>query len=152
MKLAVTMEDVVNAKPGIIFFSANTIWWSHDQADLCQASEDHLEKMKAAFGEMAVASFQENPFPLDPFNSPLYQTENILAWSDEKRLLSHEAYGPNVDNRMETFMWSHAKNMNLIMDAVNEKVKEDYQVLTRFQNFHKFLVELGIFNSQEQGE
>lgn len=149
MKLAVTMEDVVKAEPTVIYFSADTIWWTHDENDLCKPTQEHLDKMAKQFGQAAVDSFMENPFPLDAFNSALHQTNNIAAWSDPKRTITHEAYGKDVNKRMEVFMWSHAKNMNLIMDAIKERAKTDPKVLCRFQNFGELLNEV-VFNKQKQ--
>lgn len=150
MKLAVTAEELVGLQKGnTIYYSADTIWWTHDKDDLCKPTQDHLDKMAAQFGQAAVDSFMENPFPLDAFNSPLYITENAPAWMDHKRTVSHEAYGPDVSKRMEVFMWSHAKNMALIMDHILERAKTDKNVLCKFQNFYLLLEDV-VFNKQEQ--
>jgi hypothetical protein len=148
MKLLVNLEDVLKKDSGCIYYSANTIWWTDDEDDLCKPTPEYMESIRHIFGDVATDAFIAHPIPLDPFNSPLYQTENIKAFADKKRLMEHEAYGRDVENRVETFMWSHAKNMAMIMGAI--ALSEDKDVLTRFQNFHLLLKELGIFNKQEQ--
>lgn len=150
MKLVVTAQDVNNTPSGTsIYFSANTIWWTHDPKDFCKPSQEHLDKMATQFGQLAVDAFMQDPLPLDAFDSPLHTTENKLAWMDRKRTEGHEAYGPDADKRMEVFMWSHAKNMELIMDKLLERAKTDKDVLCRFQNFYLLLEEV-VFNKQKQ--
>jgi hypothetical protein len=149
MKLAVTLEDIVKSSHSSIYYSANTIWWTDDPTDLCEASEEHLELMAKMFGQAAVESFKENPVPLDPFNSPLYQTENMKAFLNPNAITSHDAYGPKVETRLETFMWSHAKNMALILDKIKEHLTNEpkSKAVMRFQDFHNFLLSEGILNT-----
>jgi hypothetical protein len=149
MRLVVTLDEISKSKHNSIYYSANTLWWTDDPNDLCEASEEHLELMSKMFGQAAVESFKENPVPLDPFNSPLYQTENMKAFLNPNSILSHDAYGPKVETRIETFMWSHAKNMALILDKIKIHLthKPNSKIVMRFQDFHKFLLSEEILNT-----
>lgn len=139
MKLVVNANDVNITDVKTIYYSANTIWWTHDPLDLCMPTEEHLKRMERVFGKIAVNSFRENPVPVDAFNSPLHQTDNVAAWMDLSRISSNEAYGPIPEKRMEVLMWTHAKNLNLIMDKLLKAIEEDKEVITRFQKFYIFL-------------
>jgi len=152
MKLAVNLVDINKSKHNVIYYSANTIWWTDDPSDLCQATDEHLELMAKMFGQAAVESFKDNPVPLDPFNSPLYQTENVPAFTNPNAITTHDAYGFKVEHRLETFMWSHAKNMILILDKIKEHLEKEpkSKVVIRFQDFHKFLLEENILNTEVQ--
>lgn len=152
MKLAVNIHDIDRSKNNVIYYAANTIWWTDDPNDLCQATDEHLELMGKMFGQAAVESFKENPVPLDPFNSPLYQTENVNAFANPDSITKHDAYGDEVEHRIETFMWSHAKNMILILDKIKEHLEKEpkSKVVIRFQDFYKFLLEENILNTEVQ--
>ena len=81
----ITWEEVKKAKPKMIFYSANTVWWTHDEKDL-----------------------QPGPVPLDIFGSPLFQTENVKGFLDEEAIKKHPPYGKDP---IKTLMACHAQNI-----------------------------------------
>ncbi len=54
----ITLAEVRSAKPGMIFYSATTCWWTHDPA--------HLGKTAGGHG-----------LPCDPRGGVLFQTEDV---------------------------------------------------------------------------
>lgn len=48
----IRFEQVKKAKPKMIYYAVNTVWWTHDPSDL-----------------------KPGPVPLDAFGSPLMQTK-----------------------------------------------------------------------------
>lgn len=81
----ITWEEVKKAKPKLIFYSASTCWWTHDEKDL-----------------------QPGPVPLDIFGSPLFQTGNVKAFLDEEAIKNHAAYGKDP---LKTLMACHHQNI-----------------------------------------
>ena len=81
----ITWEEVKKAKPKMIFYSANTVWWTHDEKDL-----------------------KKGPVPLDAFGSPLFQSEKVKEFLDEDVIKACPAYGKNP---LRTLMACHAKNI-----------------------------------------
>lgn len=91
--------DIRNGKSTMIYYSANTLWWTHLEEDLKQATEQGREAQKRQFDAM-----MSNPFvpasekqrfkfiyekaggvegltiPVDPSGSPLYQMDDPLKW------------------------------------------------------------------------
>jgi len=106
-----TIEDVKNSKPEMIYYSANTVWWTHDPKDL-----------------------KKGPIPLDPFNSPLFQMEKIEDFLDEAAISSQGSYG-EPDNRIRNFMMSHAKNIHLACDKMPYK---SFSLIKDFSVFSKW--------------
>ena len=56
-----TFEDLERDKPKKIYYSANTLWWTHDPKDLVKG-----------------------PVPLDCFDSPLFESETNIKELKEK--------------------------------------------------------------------
>lgn len=82
----ITWDEVKKAKPKLIFYSANTVFWTHDPNDLDTKS---------------------GMVPLDCFGSPLFQVEPT-EFMDEARIKNHSAYGKDP---FATLMACHAKNI-----------------------------------------
>lgn len=81
----ITFEEVKKAKPKMIYYSANTVWWTHDQKDL-----------------------QKGPVPLDIFGSPLFQSDDVKGFLDEEAIKKTPAYGKDP---IRTLMACHHRNI-----------------------------------------
>ena len=116
-------KDIRDGKVSWIYYSSNTLWWTHLESDLIESrklgreaskrshdkllasnrSDKEKKKMSALF-EMA----QKGSHPLDPSGSPLMMTEETNEWMDvAKQKPSH--FGKHGLN---AFMKSHHQNCN----------------------------------------
>lgn len=95
IKLSISFFDVLAAKPEMIYYSANTVFWTHDPKD--------LDTSKG--------------IPLDCFGSPLLQTEKVDEFLNRTLIENHEAYGV-PQNRLRNFMLTHAKNIWIACEAM----------------------------------
>ena len=95
MKLKIELQEVFSqfmlGNVPLIYYSSNTVWWTHDPNDL---------------------RITEQGLPVDAFGSPLYQTENVKDFLNQRTIESFEGYGKE-GNRSKNFMLSHAKNIHL---------------------------------------
>lgn len=62
IKIVTTIEDVRAAKPKMIFYGANTCWWTHKGEDL---------------GRLPDGVRPEASLPCDPRGGVLYQTDDV---------------------------------------------------------------------------
>lgn len=83
----ITWQEVKKAKPKIIFYSSNTVWWTHDSNDLLKT---------------------ESGLPIDCFGSPLFQIEASI-FLDDKALVECGHYGKDP---FKTIMLCHAQNID----------------------------------------
>lgn len=81
----ITMEDVRSAKPTMIFYGANTCWWTHDP--------DHLGRT-------------DSGLPCDPRGGMLFQTESVEKFLNAAEL-NAEHYGRHG---LMAFMAAHHQN------------------------------------------
>lgn len=84
---AVTMEDVRAAKPRMIYYGANTCWWTHDRQHISIHPEAKL--------------------PCDPRGGMLYQTDNVEGFLEAAEA-NPDHYGAHG---LTTFMAAHHLNM-----------------------------------------
>ena len=114
----VSLQDVRDAKPKMIYYGALTCWWTHDPYDLC-----HLT----------------NGLPCDPRGGVLMQTDDIEGF-----LRSAEANPAHYGRHgLDAFMASHHKNCLVSLadvrstcfetwdaynDAIDETVVADEQM------------------------
>lgn len=85
--MKITFEEIKKSKPKMIYYSANTVFWTHDPADL-----------------------KSGGVPLDCFGSPLFQTDKVKEFLDEDLIKAHaHAYGKDP---VKTLMICHAQNID----------------------------------------
>lgn len=94
--LQTVFNEFVDGKVKMIYHSANTVWWTHDPKDL---------------------GVSENGLPLDCFGYPLFQTDKVQDFLNQKLIEGHDSYGQK-ENRVRNFMLSHAKNIRLATDKM----------------------------------
>lgn len=128
MELKMTIEqvkaDIKSGKSTRIYYSARTLWWTHLDSDVEEAtkigraiSDEHYEnfmkrtdvpesekKRYTALKEMASKSAVT--IPLDPSGSPLYQMDDLMKWITEAEN-KPEHFGKHGLN---AFMKSHHQN------------------------------------------
>jgi len=89
----ITLKEVINSKPDMIFFSVKNSWWTHDSHDL-----------------------QKGPVPLDVCGSPLYycdrkspldNEDRVAAFLDIKAIMKCKDYGKYP---VDAFMAMHHQN------------------------------------------
>lgn len=78
------------AKASAIYYSANTVWWTHLEHDLKRGSA---------------------PFPLDVFGSPLLMHDNVREYLNWEAVSGHVAYGKYP---VRNFLVFHARNIHLL--------------------------------------
>lgn len=83
----ITLEEIRKAKPVMIFYAANTCWWTHDPAHLGTLPGKH-------------------PLPCDPRGSVLFQTDDIEGFlkAAENNLTHYGKHG------LRAFMAAHHLN------------------------------------------
>lgn len=128
MKLKMTIEqvkaDIKSGKCKRIYYSARTLWWTHLDSDVeeatkigREATDEHYKKFMertdipesekkryTSLREMANKSI--TTIPLDPSGSPLYQMDDLMKWITEAEN-KPEHFGKHGLN---AFMKSHHKN------------------------------------------
>ncbi len=95
----ITFEEIKKAKPKMIYYSANTVFWTHDPADLVPG-----------------------PVPLDIFGSPLFQSEDVKGFLNEEAIKLHtHVYGKDP---IKTLTACHAQNIEWIksLDGFNSRM------------------------------
>lgn len=85
----ITWDQVKAEKPEMIFYSCNTVWWTHDPKDL-----------------------KRGPVPLDAFGSPLFESSKVSEFLNEDAVKGCAAYGKNP---IETLMACHAQNIEKLI-------------------------------------
>ncbi len=124
----ISMEKVLDSKPKIIYHSANTVWWTHDPADL------GLNSMR---------------IPVDVFGSPLLETTNVSGWLNAAAIEAHDAYG-SPGKRVRNFMMAHAQNIKIVCDKMPQRSfdkVEGFEVFTRFLESIEQDLTVGLLNS-----
>lgn len=82
----ITLEDVRKAKPAMIFYGADTCWWTHNPAHLC---------IHPGIG-----------IPCDPRGGVLYETDNVEGF-----LLAAEEQASHFGKHgIRAFMAAHNQN------------------------------------------
>lgn len=113
-------EDIKSGKSTVVFFSARTLWWTHLESDLEQATEKgriaqqkkHDDFMKSDIEDQAKERFKslfnqvkESKIPLDPTGSPTYQSD-ASHWIKKARN-DPEHFG---ENKLNAFLFAHHQN------------------------------------------
>lgn len=118
--------DIMNGRSSMIYCSSRTLWWTHLDEDLTDASETgwkkmidrhnqmmkdptipdlQKQKMQALFKQIKNARF--NP-PVDPSGAPLFQMEETDKWiSEAEKKPDH--FG---EHGLKAFMRAHHQNCN----------------------------------------
>ena len=74
----VTLEQIRAARPAMIYYSANTLWWTHDASHLyVLINRRATPQVVARVMPPAPGAHQ---LPCDPRGSVLLQTENVEEW------------------------------------------------------------------------
>ncbi|MGH9767207.1 MAG: hypothetical protein ACREAB_07210 [Blastocatellia bacterium] len=90
----VSIEDIRRAKPDMIFYGANTCWWTHDPAHLSRTTGGRLE------------GGHKIQLPSDPRGGVLFQTDNIEAFLKA----AEEDAGHYGRHGLRAFMAAHHGN------------------------------------------
>lgn len=91
----ITLEDIRAAKPEMIYYGANTCWWTHDP-----------EHLSSTAGAVNRATGRTMSLPCDPRGGMLFQTEDVEGFlrSAEEHA---DAYGRHG---LDAFMAAHHLN------------------------------------------
>lgn len=109
----ITLNDVIKNKPEMIYYSVNTVWWTHDPDDL-----------------------KSGPVPLDIFNSPLFESKQVNEYLNISAIEKCKTYGKN---RVRNFMLAHAKNIKEPCDKMPQgsfDLVQSYEVFSKWCDEH----------------
>jgi hypothetical protein len=121
IKENITIEDVRDAKPEMIFYGANTCWWTHDPNHLTVARGNEDEIRRSAEMFRANSSTPDAPLdeylerarkahgrgiPTDPRGGVLFQTEDIEGFL-QAAIDNQTAYGKHG---LRAFIAAHNDN------------------------------------------
>lgn len=125
----ITLDQIIAAKPKMIFYGANTCWWTHDPAHLSKtppATEAEVRRMADVFklnarpGTSTDAEFlrrareaTKHRIPCDPRGGMLFETDNVEGFLENARS-SAEYYGKHG---LRAFIAAH--HLNCIL-SVND--------------------------------
>lgn len=126
----VSIEDVKNAKPEMIWYAANTCWWTHDpkhlstlpisEADIRRSAE--MLRANSSTPNAPIGSFMERArrahgrgLPCDPRGSVLFQTDDAAGF-----LKAAELHGSHYGRHgIRAFMAAH--HQNCVLTLVDER-------------------------------
>lgn len=117
----VTLDDIRAAKPAMIFYGANTCWWTHDPAHLgkTKSSESEIRSTAESFcrnsstPDASIIPYVERArrnhgsgLPCDPRGGVLFQTDDIEGFlsSAEENAQHYGRHG------LRAFMAAHHAN------------------------------------------
>lgn len=124
MTIEQVKQDIKDGKSTMIFYGSQTLWWTHLDSDLEDATakgkiarekmhtdmmenpnvpQEHKDKMSSLY-EMANKSAVG--IPSDPTGAPLYQMQEPLKWITEAEA-KPEHFG---EHGLEAFMKTHHQN------------------------------------------
>jgi len=120
----ITFEEVLAAKPEMIFYGAQTPWWTHKAEHL--SAFKMKEKLKLLNGDGSVRKEVEPPgLPCDPRGGMLMQTDKTKEFLEAaKRAALEGKYGRHG---IYCFMEAHHLNMRTPLDnwdAYNDRLDE----------------------------
>lgn len=111
-----TIAEVKAQKPTKIYYSVNTVFWTHDPND--------LDTNSAAI-------------PLDCFGSPLFETSDqskVDQFLNADAIKAHPSYG-KPENRERNFMLSHASNIKRVCSKMPSR---SFDLVRDYTTFCKF--------------
>ncbi|AVR47227.1 hypothetical protein C7S20_19310 [Christiangramia fulva] len=145
MDLEQVKKDIQEGRSTMIFYSAQTLWWTHLESDLEEARElgrktqerNHKkmmkdsripkkdkQRMKAMFKEIS----KHNHVPLDPSGSVLFEMETPMYWITEAEKKPNH-FGVF---QLEAFMKTHHQNCNnhcfTSWDDVNAQLRTEKRI------------------------
>lgn len=109
--VGIKLEDIIKAKPEMIYWSASTAWWTHDKNDICYVPPTlpkHLpaEDMKKAKELLERVSNSTYKLPTDPSGAALFQTDDWKGFIGEA-IRKKEIHGKH---KLNAFMAAHHQN------------------------------------------
>jgi hypothetical protein len=127
MTIEQVREDIKSGKCKRIYYSSRTLWWTHLDSDVDEATKmgkiasdkaheifmerkdiPQSEKLRYSnLREMANKSI--STIPLDPTGSTLFQTDDLMDWITEAEK-KPEHFGKHG---LQAFMMSHHQNCNI---------------------------------------
>ena len=113
------LEDISTGKSSIIYYSANTLWWTHLEEDLKDSTLAGQAKLEEKLSPEKYEVIVGHKFPLDPTGSVLFKATNPIDFINHAK--SHAtSYGG-----LEPFLMAHNNNSE---GKVLESI-EDYKLL-----------------------
>lgn len=118
----ITFEEVLAAKPAMIFYGAQTPWWTHNSEHLHSTGE---LKMKVGPSKDKMREVTSPGLPCDPRGGMLMQTDKPEEFLEgAKRAAIEGRYGRHG---IYCFMEAHHQNMRTPLDnwdAYNDRLDE----------------------------
>ena len=117
-------QDIQSGKSRMIYYSAQTLWWTHLAEDLQESMEQGIAAQKERVTELLndpsipearkvfmrqhLESHRNHKVPLDPSGSPLMQTDDVVGWV-KKAEAKPEHFGRHG---LKALMKTHHHNCN----------------------------------------
>ena len=134
----ITLEQVRAAKPEMIFYGANTCWWTHDPAHLGRTKSNEADilrtaenfRLNSADPNAPIEPFLERSrkahglgLPCDPRGGVLFQTDDVEGF-----LRAAEANAPHYGRHgLRAFMAAHHLNRILSVREIRPWCSREWE-------------------------
>lgn len=139
------LDDIKSGKSQAVYYSSQTLWWTHLNEDLKEANKTGKEKQRENLTHMTspgsnvpeaqqkmmrahLQRIDDSPIPLDPSGSPLLQIDDPIQWI-EKADENPKHFGKH---EIDALMKTHHQNSNGWCPSSWESVN---QYLDRMKEF-----------------
>ena len=142
-------ESILEEESEVIYYSAQTLWWTHSEIDLTEATYTGREytakkirkrissiKSRTEKRELKEALrmlLEESTMAVDPEGNKVFETSNVKAWM-EKAEERKEHFGKNG---IEAFIRTHHRNCNGWCPTKWEQVNSFIDIQNMLKNSNK---------------
>lgn len=107
-----TVEDIRKLKPKMIYYGAQTPWWTHDPAHLCSTGKLKM-MMKTGQHDKEMKEVESPGLPCDPLGGMLMQTDKVDAFLDAAKA-NPQHHGKHGLRAFEAAHHSNAQALNIV--------------------------------------